>query len=52
MELDNNTEWYDVNGNLDVNGCYDAGGHYYLEREAYLLDAYYERQQDILVNNL
>lgn len=25
-------DWYDSYGNVDVNGCYDAAGHFYLER--------------------
>ena len=31
---DDNDEWYDKNGRPSRNGAYDAGGHYYAERDA------------------
>lgn len=45
MENDE-TDWYDANGNCDENGCYDAGGHFYAERGAGLGDDYKDRMQD------
>lgn len=29
---DGDDEWYDAQGNVDPNGAYDAGGHFYAER--------------------
>lgn len=25
--------WYDADGRETLHGCYDAGGHYYIDRE-------------------
>jgi len=40
QDNDENAEWYDASGNCDGNGCYDAGGHFYMERAADTADEY------------
>jgi hypothetical protein len=40
-------EWYDADGNSDENGFYDAGGHFYMERAHYVVDAYRERMREL-----
>ena len=32
--IDFDEVWYDKDGNVDENGHYDAGNHFYLERPA------------------
>jgi hypothetical protein len=39
-------EWYDEFGNIDINGCYDAGGHPDGERCACAAEYYNDSMED------
>ena len=35
-------DWYDQYGNVDPNGSYDVGGHFYMSREIPKHEYFYE----------
>jgi len=38
-------EWYDKDGNRSDTGAYDAGGHYYFERDSLSIDHYVDNKK-------
>ena len=46
--LDLEEEWYDSYGNISASGAFDAGGHYYAERDADYADYLNDLERDNL----